>query len=99
MTKNGLYDGKAQDNRRPRESQQLFRPNPSGVGERTTTLRRLLMVEAIFQLAHLNKLLYRVEMMTLVYLRVENELVQCYSNAGTRTSAGTRALGCRYAVN
>ena len=26
-------------------------------------------------------------------------LVQCYSNAGTRTSAGTRALGCRYAVN
>ena len=26
-------------------------------------------------------------------------LDQCYSNAGTRTSADTRALGCRYAVS
>ena len=27
----------------PRESQQPFRPNPNGVGDRTTTLRRLLI--------------------------------------------------------
>ena len=27
----------------PRESQQPFRPNPNGVGYRTTTLRRLLI--------------------------------------------------------
>ena len=32
--------GSARD---PREGQQSFRPNPNGVGDRTTTLRRLLI--------------------------------------------------------
>ena len=33
----------ARDNWDPREGQQLFRPNPNGVWDRTTTLRRLLI--------------------------------------------------------
>ena len=35
--------GSARDNWDSREGQQLFRPNPNGVGDRTTTLRRLLI--------------------------------------------------------
>ena len=35
--------GSARDNWDPREGQQLFQPNPNGVGHRTTTLRRLLI--------------------------------------------------------
>ena len=35
--------GSAQGNWDPREGQQPFRPNPNGVGDRTTTLRRLLI--------------------------------------------------------
>ena len=35
--------GSARDNWDPREVQQPFRPNPNGVGDRTTTLRRLLI--------------------------------------------------------
>ena len=35
--------GRAQGNWDPREGQQPFRPNPNGVGDRTTTLRRLLI--------------------------------------------------------
>ena len=35
--------GSAQGNWGPREGQQPFRPNPNGVGDRTTTLRRLLI--------------------------------------------------------
>ena len=35
--------GSAQGNWDPRESQQPFRPNTNGVGDRTTTLRRLLI--------------------------------------------------------
>ena len=33
----------ARGNWDPREVQQPFRPNPNGVGDRTTTLRRLLI--------------------------------------------------------
>ena len=33
----------ARGNWDPREGQQPFRPNPNGVGDRTTTLRRLLI--------------------------------------------------------
>ena len=33
----------ARGNWDPREGQQSFRPNPNGVGDRTTTLRRLLI--------------------------------------------------------
>ena len=35
--------GSARGNWDPREGQQPFRPNPNGVGDRTTTLRRLLI--------------------------------------------------------
>ena len=35
--------GSAQGNWDPREGQQPFRPNPNGIGDRTTTLRRLLI--------------------------------------------------------
>ena len=35
--------GSARGNWDPREVQQPFRPNPNGVGDRTTTLRRLLI--------------------------------------------------------
>ena len=35
--------GCARGNWDPREGQQPFRPNPNGVGDRTTTLRRLLI--------------------------------------------------------
>ena len=41
--KNGLCEGSALGNFDPREGQQPFRPNPNGVGDRTTTLRRLLI--------------------------------------------------------
>ena len=35
--------GSARGNWDPLESQQPFRPNPNGIGDRTTTLRRLLI--------------------------------------------------------
>ena len=35
--------GSARGNWDPREGQQPFRPNPNGAGDRTTTLRRLLI--------------------------------------------------------
>ena len=41
--KNGLCEGSAGGNWDPREGQQPFRPNSNGVGDRTTTLRRLLI--------------------------------------------------------
>ena len=41
--KNDLCKGSVWGNWNPWESQQLFRPNPNGVGECTTTLRRLLI--------------------------------------------------------
>ena len=41
--KNGLCEGSARGNWDPREGQLPFRPNPNGVGHRTTTLRRLLI--------------------------------------------------------
>ena len=37
--KNGLCERSARSNWDPREGQQPFRPNPHGVGDRTTTLR------------------------------------------------------------
>ena len=40
---NGLCEGSARGNWDLREGQQPFRPNPNGVGGRTTTLRRLLI--------------------------------------------------------
>ena len=36
-------EGSVRGNWDPREGQQPFRPNPNGVGDRTTTLRRLLI--------------------------------------------------------
>ena len=36
-------EGSARDNWDPREGQQQFRPNPNGVEDCTTTLRRLLI--------------------------------------------------------
>ena len=39
--------GSARGNWDPREGQQPFRPNPNGAGDRTTTLRRLLIGAAI----------------------------------------------------
>ena len=42
--KNGLCEGSAWSNWDPREGQQPFQPNPNGVGDRTTTLRRLWIV-------------------------------------------------------
>ena len=41
--KNGLCERSARGNWDPREGQQPFRPNPNEVGDRTTTLRRLLI--------------------------------------------------------
>ena len=41
--KNGLCEGSARGNWDPREVQQSFEPNPNGVGDRITTLRRLLI--------------------------------------------------------
>ena len=41
--KNGFCERRARGNRYPREGQQLSRPNPNEVGDRTTTLRRLLI--------------------------------------------------------
>ena len=40
--------GSTRGNWDPREGQQLFRPNPNGVGDRTTTLRRLLIGSGTF---------------------------------------------------
>ena len=40
--------GSARGNWDPREGQQPFRPNPNGAGDRTTTLRRLL-IGAVFR--------------------------------------------------
>ena len=39
--------GSAWGNWDPREGQQPFRPNPNGVGDRTTTLRWLLIVAVL----------------------------------------------------
>ena len=39
--KNNYYEESARDNWDPRENQSPFRPNPNGIGNRTTTLRRL----------------------------------------------------------
>ena len=50
--KNGLCEGSALDNWDPREGQQPFRPNPNGVGDRTTTLRRLLIGAIYILLAY-----------------------------------------------
>ena len=41
--KNGLWEWSARGNWDPREGQQPFRPNPNGVGDCITTLRRLLI--------------------------------------------------------
>ena len=41
--KNDLCEGNALGNFDPREGQQPFRPNPNGVGDRTATLKWLLM--------------------------------------------------------
>ena len=41
--KNGLCEGSARGNWDPREGQQPFRTNPNEVGDRTNTLRRLLI--------------------------------------------------------
>ena len=41
--------GSARGNWDPREGQQPFRPNPNGVGDRTTTLRRLLIGTAFLR--------------------------------------------------
>ena len=41
--KNGLCEGSARGNCDPWEGQQPFRPNPNGVGNRITTLMRLLI--------------------------------------------------------
>ena len=41
--KNDLCEGNARGNWDPLEDQQPFRPKPNGVGNRTTTLRRLLI--------------------------------------------------------
>ena len=41
--KNGLSEGSTRGNWDHREGQQPFRPNSNGVGDRTTTLRRLLI--------------------------------------------------------
>ena len=41
--KSGLCEGSAWGNWDPREDQQPFRLNPNGVGDCTTTLRRLLI--------------------------------------------------------
>ena len=40
---NEKMKGSARGNWDPRKVQQPFRPNPNGVGDRTTTLRRLLI--------------------------------------------------------
>ena len=40
--------GSARGNWDPREGQHPFRPNPNGAGDRTTTLRRLLIGAEIF---------------------------------------------------
>ena len=48
--------GSARGNWDPREGQQPFRPNPNEVGDRTTTLRRLLIGAAQAAIAHLNSL-------------------------------------------
>ena len=44
--------GSAQGNWDPWEAQQPFRPNPNGVGDRTTTLRRLLIGAAVNRSHH-----------------------------------------------
>ena len=43
--------GSARGNWDPREGQQPLRPNPNGVGDRTTTLRRLLIGGALCSLS------------------------------------------------
>ena len=42
-------NGSSRGNWYPREGQQPFRPNPNGVGDPTTTLRRLLLRCACFE--------------------------------------------------
>ena len=51
--KNGLCEGSARGNWDSREDQQPFRSNPNGVGDRTTTLRRLLIGAVQFCLLYM----------------------------------------------
>ena len=46
--KKWFYEGSAQGDWDPREVQEPFRPNPNGVGDRTTTLRLREFVEYNF---------------------------------------------------
>ena len=41
--KNDLWERSDHGNCDPREDQQPFRPNPNGIGDRTSTLKRLLI--------------------------------------------------------
>ena len=53
LFKHILFEGSARGNLDPREGQKPFRPNPNGVGDRTTTLRRQL-IGAAFRLPFFN---------------------------------------------
>ena len=61
--KNDLCEGSARGNWDPGEGQQPFRPDPNGVGDRTITLRRLLI---------------GADSMTLVYINVITEVRRFY---------------------
>ena len=65
--------GSARGNWDPREGQQPFRPNPNGAGDRTTTLRRLLIGAALrSSLVSIGETSRRV-------LQLRKEIVEYYS--------------------
>ena len=62
--------GSPRDNWGTREDQQPFRPNPNGVGESTTTLRRLLIGSV--QFCSLYILYIRQKFRTLLFRKIES---------------------------
>ena len=66
--KNGLFEGSARENWDPRKGQQPFRINPNWVGDRTTTLRRLLI--GAVQFCSLYILYIRQKFCTLLFRKI-----------------------------
>ena len=60
--------GSARGNWDPREGQQPFRPNPNGAGDRTTTLRRLL-IGAVFNFANSFSASFLIKLATTFFVR------------------------------
>ena len=72
--KNGLCEGSARGNWDPREGQQPFQLNPNGLGDRTITLRRLLIGTVQFCSLYLY-ILYTTEISHLIIQKDRSQYV------------------------